>query len=282
MRSLIHSLLVTVLMVWSTLAELRYVATLEQDGEVVDASHIEFVPIPPLSHGKHAGYSPSSRRDSNAKNDISYSDNWCGVAHRSTSSDPVTNIFGYFTVPDLTLRPGIPAPQFAAAWIGVDGAKCNWTMLQAGVTTVVNSNGGQSASAWWEWYPEVSYAIKGLTVRPGDWMAVNITIQDERTSRVVVTNAQRGYAITLALTDGPKLCRLDAEWILEDFYEKNEQVAFAKFSDVWFQDVAATTAGGKTINAEGAAMVHLRNRTGTVLCRAEKWDNSNFVVFSTG
>ncbi|KAK4231085.1 peptidase A4 family-domain-containing protein [Podospora fimiseda] len=280
MRSFVHSLLVTALMLWSTLAELRYTATLKQDGEVVDASHIELVPIPPSSHGKHGFYSPAIRRESNTYNDVSYSDNWCGVAHRSTPTDPVTNVFGYFTAPDLTLRPGIPAPQFAAAWIGVDGAMCNWTMLQAGVTTVVNSNGGQSTSAWWEWYPEASYTISGLTVKPGDWMSVNITIQDERTARVVITNAQRGYAYTLALTSGPKLCRLDTEWILEDFYEKNEQVAFGNFKDVWFQDVAAKTAGGKTINVEGAAMVHLKNRTGTVVCRAEKYDAHNFVIWS--
>lgn len=137
MRSLVHSLLVTALMIWSAVADLRYVAILEQDGEVVDASHIEFVKTPPLRHGKHGRHS-SSRRDASAKDNISYSDNWCGVSHRSTPSDPVSNIFGYFTVPDLTLRPGIPAPQFAAAWIGVDGAKCNSTMLQAGVTTVVS------------------------------------------------------------------------------------------------------------------------------------------------
>ena len=96
----------------------------------------------------------------------------------------------------------------------------------------------------------------------------------------VVTNAQRGYAITLALTEGPKLCRLDTEWILEDFYEKNEQVAFATFSDLWFLDVAATTVAGKTIGVDGAAMVHMKNETGSVLCWPEQWDSSNFVVLS--
>ncbi len=39
----------------------------------------------------------------------------------------------------------------------------------------VNSNGGQSASAWWEWYPEAAFNIDGLKVKPGDWMSVNIT-----------------------------------------------------------------------------------------------------------
>ena len=52
----------------------------------------------------------------------------------------VSNVFGFFTVPDLTLREGVGAPQFAAAWVGVDGAECNGTLLQAGVTTIVSFN----------------------------------------------------------------------------------------------------------------------------------------------
>jgi len=40
----------------------------------------------------------------------------------------------------------------------------------------LNSNGGQSASAWWEWYPEAAYSIKNLPVKAGDWMSVNITL----------------------------------------------------------------------------------------------------------
>jgi len=39
----------------------------------------------------------------------------------------------------------------------------------------VNSNGGQSASAWWEWYPEGAYTIEGLRVKPGEWISVNLT-----------------------------------------------------------------------------------------------------------
>jgi hypothetical protein len=39
----------------------------------------------------------------------------------------------------------------------------------------VNSNGGQSASAWWEWYPEAAFSIDGLRVKPGEWIQVDIT-----------------------------------------------------------------------------------------------------------
>jgi hypothetical protein len=70
---------------------------------------------------------------------ISYSSNWCGASqHTSDKADAIKNVSGYFQVPDLRLRPGNPPPQFAAAWIGIDGAECNTTLLQAGVTTVVS------------------------------------------------------------------------------------------------------------------------------------------------
>lgn len=57
-------------------------------------------------------------------------------------------------------------------------------------------------------------------------------------------------------------------------------MAFASFSDLWFLDVAATTVAGKTIGVDGAAMVHMKNETGSVLCWPERWDGSNFVVLS--
>lgn len=297
MRSSILSLLAASLTIWATtVAGLGFTAKFEKDGKEIDPSKLDFVKAPATRHWHrqwknrhHNGTSsgtggPTSRRDNGkpGKEDISYSENWCGAAHRTTASDPVQNIFAYFTVPDLKLRPNIPAPQFAAAWVGIDGAKCNWTMLQAGVTTVVNSNGGQSASAWWEWFPEATYTIKGLPVKPGDWMSVNITVKDETHAKVVVTNMQRGYAMTVDLAGGPKLCRWDTEWIVEDFYEAetNKQVAFATFSDIWFLDAAATTVGGKNVGIDGSALVHLKNPKGEVLCKSEKYDNSNFVVSS--
>lgn len=88
--------------------------------------------------------------------------------------------------------------------------------------------------------------------------------------------------MTLNLTSGPKLCRWDVEWILEDFYEAetNKQVPFASFQDLWFLDTEATTVRGKNVGIDGAAMVHLMNPQGKVLCQAEKYDNANFVITS--
>jgi hypothetical protein len=98
----------------------------------------------------------------------------------------------------------------------------------------------------------------------------------------VITNAQRGYSITIQISNGPKLCRLDAEWIVEDFYDSGKQVAFAQFADLWFVEAGATTVAGKSLGLDKAAMVHIQTDNGTVLCSAEAYDDSNFVILSQG
>ncbi|KAK3382622.1 peptidase A4 family-domain-containing protein [Lasiosphaeria ovina] len=278
MWSIVRSFLVTSLVTWTAAGELSFSATAQQRGEDVDISDIEFVPIPPRQHHEHAPplrVRPRAERDS-----VSYSGNWCGASQHSTLSDPITNVFGYFTAPSLTLRSNVPAPQFAAAWVGIDGASCKQALLQAGVTTIVNSNGGQSASAWWEWYPDSAYTINGLPVKAGDWISVNITTSSPTSGKVVITNAQRGYMMVLTISNGPRLCGQDAEWIVEDFYDAKGQVALAKFSDVWFEETAAVTSRGRRIGINGAAMVQLQDIDGAIACASSRYDDSTFVVSS--
>lgn len=146
MRSVIRSLwVISLVLVSAASAELSFVAKVEQEGQEVDASSLGFVPIPPLAHRKHASrpLGGSEERDP-----VSYSSNWCGASQHSTPSEPITNVFSFFTVPDLMLRPEVPAPQFAAAWVGIDGAECKSALLQAGVTTIVRACIWQLTYAW--------------------------------------------------------------------------------------------------------------------------------------
>ncbi|KAL1843845.1 hypothetical protein VTJ49DRAFT_7196 [Mycothermus thermophilus] len=286
MRWFGRALLLASLAVSTVTAELSFTASMKQDGKEVDVSKLDFRRVPPLRHGRrraHGGRGGrgGQRGDQPAARDlISYSSNWCGASQHTTQNDGISNVVGYFQVPDLTLRPGAPPPQFAAAWVGIDGAECNTTLLQAGVTTVVNSNGGQSAYAWWEWYPEAAFSIDSLRVKPGEWLSVDITASSPTSGIIVIHNLDRGTSITLHITNGPKLCRLDAEWIVEDFYDGDQQVNFGKFTDMWFVDVAAKTVSGKNIGIDGAAMVHLLDDSGKTLCSAEPYDNANFIVMS--
>jgi hypothetical protein len=136
MWSFLRSICLASLAASTATAQLSFVASVQQEGQYVDASGLNFVPIPPLRHRKHASH-PQHDQGRAERDLISYSSNWCGASQHATRSDGVSNVFGYFTVPDLTLRPGLPTPQFAAAWVGIDGAECNSTLLQAGVTTIV-------------------------------------------------------------------------------------------------------------------------------------------------
>jgi hypothetical protein len=143
MWSLARSILAASLAASAVTAQLSFVASVQQDGQEADASALGFKQIPPLSHGRHAarprsGHGHGGHR-ATGRDAISYSSNWCGASQHTNRQDSISSVYGYFTVPELTLRPGIPAPQFAAAWVGIDGAECNSTLLQAGVTTVVRA-----------------------------------------------------------------------------------------------------------------------------------------------
>lgn len=136
MWSSVRSIFLASLVASTATAQLSFVASVQQEGQDVDASSLNFVPIPPLRHRKHDSR-PHHGHSREERDLISYSSNWCGASQHASRSDGVASVFGYFTVPDLKLRSGVPAPQFAAAWVGIDGAECNSTLLQAGVTTVV-------------------------------------------------------------------------------------------------------------------------------------------------
>ena len=97
-----------------------------------------------------------------------------------------------------------------------------------------------------------------------------------------MTNYDRDYSLTLLLDDGPKLCRQDADWIIENFYDAQGQVAFPRFSDVWFEDCIATRADGEGMSVGGAAMIYLGNDTKSATCLAEPYDDKNFYCRSQG
>jgi hypothetical protein len=131
-------------------AELTFSATAVQRGKEVDTSGLEFVPIPPRSRshfrqggtnstaGFPGGHKNLRDNDNTKRAAISYSSDWCGVSQHSTSNNPITSVYGIFSAPNLSQRPGYSYPQYGAAWVGIDGASCQTALLQAGITTVVS------------------------------------------------------------------------------------------------------------------------------------------------
>ena len=102
------------LVLGSLAADFTYTVTAIKDGKPVPPSDIILTPKPPGSHI----LSNLSASDITVKgkraNPVSYSGNWCGASTHSTSSQPITSVFGYFTAPVAHIRPSQGTPQ----WIG--------------------------------------------------------------------------------------------------------------------------------------------------------------------
>lgn len=95
-----------------------------------------------------------------------------------------------------------------------------------------------------------------------------------------VTNLSKGFRVDIEIKRGPKLCRIDSEWLIEQFYDnEGPQVSLGKFDDIWFMDATSTTERGKNIGIDGAAMVYLQNDKEEVVCKAERYDDSTFYVY---
>lgn len=99
-----------------------------------------------------------------------------------------------------------------------------------------------------------------------------------------MTNENRAYSMTLELTNGPTLCRQDADWIYEQagIGNSGKLYNFARFNPLWFEDVAATTANGQHIGLSGATMIYLGAGANNVSCAAMPYDDSNFFCQSRG
>lgn len=137
MWSLGRQLLVGSLAVWSAAAELSFSAqSIHADGEVRALSNKDFNPVPPRQRWQHTAHRHNATWKE-TRDLVSYSGSWCGASQHSTKGEKIVNAYGSFTTPYLKLRDGLPAPQYAAAWVGIDGAECKKALLQAGVTTVV-------------------------------------------------------------------------------------------------------------------------------------------------
>lgn len=89
--------------------------------------------------------------------------------------------------------------------------------------------------------------------------------------------------MVLKLNGDTKLCLVDADWIVEDYYNGFDNVPFASFADIWFEGVAAQTAQGKTLGIDGATMLDMGGSAANpqnAKCIAVEYDDTDFYVYS--
>jgi hypothetical protein len=136
----------------------------------------------------------------------STSTNWSGYAVTGTS---FTSAKGSWTQPTATCTTS--GDKYAAFWVGLDGYSST-TVEQTGTDSDCD---GKSPSyyAWYEFYPNPSYEITSVPIKPGDQISASVTYSGSEFT-ITLENVTTGKSFTKsARVSGAK--RSSAEWITE-------------------------------------------------------------------
>lgn len=116
---------------------------------------------------------------------------------------------GAWYEPTATCSPG--ETTYSSYWVGIDGYGTP-TVEQAG-TDADCQNGQPVYYAWYELYPQPSYAIVNLAIRPGDQMGTTISYSGSNvTLQVVDYSTGQSFSKTEAFNGSGQV---SAEWIEE-------------------------------------------------------------------
>ncbi|HVN04605.1 MAG TPA: G1 family glutamic endopeptidase [Bryobacteraceae bacterium] len=133
------------------------------------------------------------------------SSNWSGYAVTGTS---FTSAEASWIVPTAKCSSG---DQYAAFWVGLDGYSSS-TVEQTGTDSdCVGKN--PSYYAWYEFYPNPSYEITSVPVKPGDVMSAKVVYSGSQFT-ITITDVTTGksYSKTASVRSAK---RSSAEWIAE-------------------------------------------------------------------
>jgi hypothetical protein len=90
--------------------------------------------------------------------------NWTGF--QSNGGGPYEDAFTEWTIPSSFPIP--PGNTYESSWAGLgSGASNSNALFQAGTETNVNTSGGVSNYAWWEFYPANAQQVVNLSIRSG-------------------------------------------------------------------------------------------------------------------
>lgn len=107
----------------------------------------------------HVGFRPAASAQMGA------SANWTGF--QSKGGGPYNDAFTEWTIPSSFPTP--PGNTYESSWAGLgSGASDSNALFQAGTETNVNTGGGVSNYAWWEFYPgNAEQKVSNLSIRSG-------------------------------------------------------------------------------------------------------------------
>ena len=136
--------------------------------------------------------------------------NWSGYAVTG-SAGSVSDVKGSWIVPAIV--GSYPATnQYSSFWVGIDGYTSN-TVEQTGTDSDCQS-GIPTYYAWYEFYPQRSFIISSLTIKPGDTMFAEVNYSSKNSFTVVIRDQTTGKAFSTSHKVS-SAARTSAEWIAE-------------------------------------------------------------------
>lgn len=160
-----------------------------------------------LANRQHGPARVHGRRPDNSVE----SSNWSGFAVTGTA---FTDAKASWTVPTVncSVTPGTnSSPTYSSFWVGIDGYTSS-SVEQTGTDSDCNGS-TPTYYAWYEFYPNPSYEILTINVRPGDEMSAEVSYLG---SQFTVTITDKTTGKTFSKSSAVKgAARTSAEWIAE-------------------------------------------------------------------
>ncbi len=223
--------------------------SLPQDFSSYTEIMCEFIPIPSRSTKAHSHTNipgPIESMYKSARSLVQSSTNWAGYVGVSNLAQPARNsintVIGSWVAPTITRS---LADTYSALWIGIDGFS-NGTVEQMG-TAHDCINGIVHHYAWFEMYPNKSFAINGFPVQTGDSLSATITYTQNGIFIMTIYNNTHHTFVTIptSYTTALNAQRSSAEWIVEAPYLKTV-LPLSHFDTVHFTNCIATVNGAST------------------------------------
>ena len=157
------------------------------------------------------------------------STNWSGYAVTG-ANDSVTSVKASWVVPSATCNGSGPRTGYAAFWVGIDGYNSN-SVEQTGTDSDCSS-GSPVYYAWYEFYPQPSYEVTSISVKPGDVISASVVYSSSEFT-VTLTDQRTGESFSRSKKVSSAK-RSSAEWIAEAPSSGSGVLPLSDFGTVFF------------------------------------------------
>jgi Peptidase A4 family len=135
--------------------------------------------------------------------------NWSGYAAYK-SGTTFTDVKGSWVQPTASCPSR--KKQYASFWLGIDGYNSS-TVEQTGTDADCNGKNNPVYYAWYEFYPNPSVQISGMTITPGDTISAEVSASGTSFT-LTITDVTTGVTFTKTGTVSSAV-KTSAEWVAE-------------------------------------------------------------------